>query len=145
MARTTDGRALPETVLDGPNGGQGLTPFTIVSAANNNLTLVKATPTASLGQPAGAGVRLFKVNAFTATSTAYLKVFNAASTGAVTMGTTAPVLNIALPVGASPNFDFGDIGVNLSAGCVIAITGGQALLDNTAVAAGQVSLNLAVD
>jgi hypothetical protein len=89
--------------------GGGRTPFTGSIAAT--LTLIKSSQ-AELG-----GWFIFNPNA----TTAYLQLFNAASTGAVTLGTTAPTLSLGIPAGgganlASPN------GIQFSSGIVIAAT-----------------------
>jgi hypothetical protein len=98
----------------------------IVTAATNNLTLLKssnACVTGIFGTGSGSG------------KVCYLKMFNAASTGAVTMGTTVPLLNIGIHHPHSASFDC-SLGLRFGSGLVIAITANAALLDNTATAAG---------
>jgi hypothetical protein len=114
---------------------QGAIPIshTLVAAASNNATSLKA----SVGRLVG-GVALNR-NA----TTAYLKLFNKAS--APTMGTDTPIFNIPLPanVPVSVTDLIGIYGFSFATGIAYAITAGQPLLDNTALAvAGDVTLNI---
>ena len=106
--------------------------ISIVTAASNNLTLLKASNacvTGIFGSGAGAG------------KSCYLKMFNAASTGAVTMGTTVPLLNIGIHHPHSASFDC-SLGLRFGTGLVVAITANPALLDNTSTAVGDAVWNL---
>ena len=60
----------------------------------------------------------------------YLKVYNAAS---VTLGTTSPIQNYLVPANGTFNVSINDVGLYFSTGICIAVTGGQALLDSTAL------------
>ena len=110
------------------------TPFHIISAATTNATVVKAS--------AGTIRTLYVFNQNAAIR--YLKIFNKAT--APIPGTDTPILNIPIPAnGAGANFGGGAvIPVNIAnaAGIGIAITAGQADLDATAVAAGDVMVNM---
>jgi len=114
-----------------PIGG---TPFTLVSAASTNATLV-ATGTRTL-----MGIQVINNNA----APLYLKLYNKATTPIP--GTDTPVQNYEIPAnGAGSNFGGGfifDTPIALNLGLGIALTAGQALLNNTPVAAGDVTLNL---
>lgn len=92
------------------------------AAATNNLQLI----TGVAGQLGWLRVENKK------TATIYLKVFDVATVGAVTMGTTVPVLNI--PIKASDISDIDFRGFDLQTGCVIAFTANPDPLDNTALA-----------
>lgn len=102
----------------------------IVSAASTNATVVKGS--------AGTIGSIFVHNTTAAVN--YLKVFNKAT--APTVGTDTPVMNIAIPANAAVDF-VNASGWRFTTGIGIAITGGQALLDATAVAAGDVTFNMA--
>lgn len=104
------------------------TTSTVVSAASTNATLVKAGAT-----------RLAQVDGHnTSAAVKYVKFFNKAT--APVTGTDTPVYQIAVAPGMP--FDFSPpAGMRFALGLGIAITGGSALLDNTAVAAGDVILS----
>ena len=99
---------------------------TLISAATTNATNVKNSQ--------GAIGSLFLTN--TSASFKYFKLCN--NSIAPTPGTTTPVLNIAIPPSTSINFETAFAGLRMSTGISYMITGGQALLDATAVAAGDV-------
>jgi len=105
----------------------GATPIKINNAATNNLTLVKAT--------AGRVWGGYIVN--TGTAPVYLKLFNATSTGGVTMGTSAPTVNLPILAGSMINIAsiVDQYGLYFSTGIVYAITSGALDLDNTALTA----------
>jgi hypothetical protein len=104
--------------------------YTLVSAATNNLTQIKSGSTS-----------INSLNFYNTSATAkWVKIFNLLS-ASVTMGTTSPVLNIGIPPLLPFNFDCGAYGIRLNTGYTIAITGGSALLDSTAVVAGDVIVN----
>ena len=96
-------------------------------------TLVAPLTVAATVIKAGAG-RLYSISVGNAQSTAvYLKVYNAAS---VTLGTTSPIQNYLVPggtTGGTFNVDINDYGLFFSTGICIAVTGGQPLLDSTAL------------
>jgi hypothetical protein len=61
---------------------------------------------------------------------------------APTVGTSDPALNIAIPPNSTISVDCGFAGLRFSSGIAYAITGGQAALDTTSVAAGDVMVNI---
>ena len=68
-------------------------------------------------------------------SAVYLKIYNAAS---VTLGTTSPALNYMIPASGTFNLGISDVGLYFSTGICFAVTGGQALLDSTALTTASV-------
>jgi hypothetical protein len=72
-------------------------------------------------------------------ATAYFKLHNSTT---VTVGTTAVATWVNIPAGTSVDFDFGPIGMRYGTGICYSITGAVADTDTTAVAAGQVKVNL---
>ena len=98
----------------------GQTLGTLVAPLTVAATVVKAT----------AG-KLYSISVGNAQATAvYLKVYNAAS---VTLGTTSPIQNYLVPANGTFNASISDVGLFFSTGICIAVTGGQALLDSTAL------------
>jgi hypothetical protein len=98
----------------------GMTLGTLVAPLTVAATVVKATPG-----------KLYSLSVGNAQATAvYLKVYNAAS---VTLGTTSPIQNYLVPASGTFNVDINDVGLYFSTGICIAVTGGQALLDSTAL------------
>ena len=98
----------------------GMTLGTLVAPLTVAATVVKAT----------AG-KLYSLSVDNAQATAvYLKVYNAAS---VTLGTTSPIQNYLVPANGTFNVAINDVGLYFSTGICIAVTGGQALLDSTAL------------
>lgn len=69
----------------------------------------------------------------------YLKIYNKAS--APTVGTDVPIHTIPIPAGGMVNFPIPAAGLRLTTGFALAITGGIADADTTAVAAGDVVVN----
>lgn len=121
--------ALGAWVSPVPNNGGFNVFHTLVSAAGTNATLVKNS-NANIG-----------VMTLSNTSAAFkwVKVFN--MTTAPTVGTSTPIMNTPIP----PNSTIvvsDAAGLRLSSGLSYAITNGGALLDNTAVAAGDVYVQL---
>lgn len=137
-----DGTNTRRILTDAVSGGvalganaalNGLSSGTLISAASNNLTQIKAT--------AGKFHMLHAIN--TNAAARYLKVFFLPS-ASVTMGTTTPTLNFLLPPNSATPLVLQDpLGVSHAGGTglTIAIVTGQALLDNTAAGAGDVVLN----
>lgn len=114
-----------------PSATQGFVSYhTLVSAATTNATSVKAS-SGNIGS-------LYLTN--TTASTKFFKIFNKAS--APTVGTDTPVLQVPIPPSTSINFETSYAGLRLSTGIAYAITGAAALLDNTAVSAGDVLVNM---
>lgn len=114
-------------VLNTSFGGSAI--GTWVSAATTNANLVKAGP--------GAISAVVACN--TSAAWKYLKVFNKAT--APVPGTDTPIFNIGIPPGSSIALQL-PAALRCSAGIGIAITGGSALLDATAVAVGDVSVSM---
>ena len=96
-------------------------------------TLVAPLTVATTTIKASAG-KLYHVSVGNAQTTAvYLKIYNQT---AVTLGTTAATLNYLIPggtTGGTFNLDISDVGLYFSTGIIIAVTGGQALTDSTAL------------
>jgi len=102
-----------------------------ISVSGTNATSVKATA-ANIG-----ALNLSN----TSSSFRYFKLFNLNTSP--TVGTSDPNINIAIPPNSTISVDCGFAGLRLSSGIAYAITGGQAALDTTSVAAGDVMVNLA--
>jgi hypothetical protein len=115
-------------------GSGGVASFSRIpsSAATNNLTLAKAGAT-----------RAYTYHACNTTaSTVYLRLYNAASTGAVTVGTTAPLAGpYAFPANTclQATTFAADIGLSFSAGLVYAFGTAPADTDATAIGAGAIT------
>jgi hypothetical protein len=115
-------------------GSGGVSNFSRIpsSAATNNLTLAKAS----------AGRVYTYQGCNTTASTLYMRLYNAASAGAVTVGTTAP---FAGPYAFPPNTCIqattfaADIGVSLSSGIVYAFGTTPADSDTTTIGAGAIT------
>ena len=103
----------------------GQTLGTLVAPLTVAATVVKAT----------AGKLYFMSVGNPQASAVYLKLYNAAS---VTLGTTSPALNIMIPASGTFNLDINDTGLFFSTGICFAVTGGQALLDSTALTTASV-------
>lgn len=100
----------------------------ISSAATTNAAFLKAS----------AGT-LYALNAFNAgASPAYIKLYN--QTTAPTVGTSVPVIVLAVPATGTANLNLGAQGHRFVTGIAIAITGGAADTDTTAVALAQVKV-----
>jgi hypothetical protein len=112
----------------------GWTPNTLVSAATNNATSLKATP----------GVVGMITASNNNASPRYLKFYNKASAPAPASDT--PVLVIEIPgnaAGAGSNIPIPMQGIKFSVGIAYAIVAGIANNDNTAVGASEVAINIA--
>lgn len=95
-----------------------------------------ATPAAqAIKAAAGRLVGLCLTN--TAASARWLKIWNTAS-GSVTLGTTAALLEVAIPPGQTLNMQL-DGGIGFATAITMAVTGGQGLTNNTAVTLGDVT------
>jgi hypothetical protein len=115
-------------------GSGGVASFSRIpsSAATTNLTLAKAT----------AGRAYTYQGCNTTAATVYLRLYNAASTGAVTVGTTAPFAGpYAFPANTCVQVtDFANnIGVSLATGIVYAFGTSPLDADATAIGAGTVT------
>ena len=110
--------------------GSTLTKHRLIAAATTNATSVKATA----GQ-------LYVVHAYNVSAAVkYLKLYNKAS--APTVGTDTPVETHAIAAGAALRLDFTEHGNPFATGIAYALTGGGADADTTALAAGDVVLNM---
>ncbi len=67
----------------------------------------------------------------------YLKLYNSTT---VTVGTTTPILTIAIPAGGAVQFDGGCNGIRFATGICLGITTGAADNDTGAVAAGEIKV-----
>jgi hypothetical protein len=103
---------------------------TLISAASTNATSVKN----------GAGTIGTLVLTNNSASVKYVKFFNLAT--APTMGTSTPVIQFPIQANSTLDASMSFAGLRLSTGIAYAITGGSDLLDNTAVGAGEVLVNL---
>ena len=106
------------------------------TAATNGMTLgtlVAPLTVAATVVKASAG-KLYSMSVGNAQTTAvYLKIYNAT---AVTLGTTSPIQNFLVPggtAGGTFNVSINDVGLYFSTGICFAVTGGQPLLDSTAL------------
>jgi len=114
-----------------PSTGNGFsTHWPAISTASTNAQNVKSGAT-SIGAMTISN---------TSASIRYFKIFNLSV--APTMGTSTPVLNYAIMPNSTMVIDCSFAGLRLSSGLSYAITAGQALLDNTAVGAGDVVVNI---
>ena len=112
------------------NVANSLTGLAINSTATTNATAVKTT----------AG-NLFEVFINNRGASAIAVPFYNRTT-APAPGTDTPIFTIIVPANDDKQIQFGPYGKRFSTGIALAITGGTGLLDNTAVAAGQVQVSL---
>lgn len=134
-----DGTNTRRILTDAVSGGvalgaagvsNGASVSTLISAATNNLTQLKA----SLGK-----VFIIDIQN-TVASIRYLKLF-ALPSASVTMGTTNATLNFSIPASGKLSI-VTDLGINVGGtGISYALTGGSALNDNTAIGAGDLICN----
>jgi hypothetical protein len=131
VARVTANRQ-QRIVHDAATNG-GCTPFELIAPATVAVSAVKASP----GQ-------LYFVHATNNNSTpVYLKFYNLAS-GSVTLGTTAATFQFEIP-GNTGGAGFTvalPVGLSLSTAISLAVSGGIALTDNTAITASSVNVAL---
>ena len=106
------------------------THHTAISAAGTNLTQIKVN---------NGNIGFFNLSN-TTSSFKYIKLYNAS--GSPVVGTTTPTLNVAIPPSSTIGIDCGWAGIRFANGIWYAITGGQAALDTTSVAAGDVMVNI---
>ena len=105
----------------------------LISSASTNATLVK-------GGAAAVGTLVLANNS---ASLKWFRVFNLVS--APTVGVSTPILNFPIQANSTLNLSTSFVGIRFSAGISYAITGGNstaAVTDSTAVAAGDVTVNL---
>jgi hypothetical protein len=114
-----------------PSSSTGFNSFhTLISAASTNATSVRASQ-GNIGTCVLTNTSLtFK----------YVKFFNLAV--APTMGTSTPVIQFPIAPNSTLEVSTAFAGLRLATGIAYAITGGSALLDTTAVGAGEVLVNL---
>jgi len=121
-------------VVKATSNASGLTPHTVVSAANNNATNLKAT-----------NGNLYSITAINVAATLhYLKFYNKAT--APSPGSDTPVAVFPIPAsadGAGLTVSFADIGLHFSTGISYAIVKGIASNDNTSADANAVVVTLA--
>ena len=120
--------ALWTTPTPAINGGLSMT--RLLSAATTNATLVKS----SAGNLYGIWV------SNTSASTRWLKLYNMST--APTVGSSVPVMTIAIPAGFCGDLNVGTHGISFATGISLAITGAYTDADTTAIAAGDVCLNI---
>ena len=124
--------AIGGTAVSASTGQLGVNLITSIATTNGQTlgTLVAPLTVAATVVKATAG-RLYSISVGNAqASIVYLKLYNAAS---VTLGTTSPIQNIMIPASSSVELPINDYGLYFSTGICIAVTGGQALLDSTAL------------
>ena len=124
--------AIGGAAVSATTGQLGVNLITSQAATNGQTlgTLVAPLTVAATVIKATAG-RLYSISVGNAQATAiYLKVYNAAS---VTLGTTSAIQNYLVPANGTFNVTINDYGLYFSTGICIAVTGGQALLDSTAL------------
>jgi hypothetical protein len=101
--------------------------YTVNSAATTNAASIKAT-----------GANLYGISVMNASaSTKYVRFFNRNT--APTVGTDVPIMVVAVPATSSKEIEYVPA-IRFGTGLAVAITGGAAVTDNTAVAAGDVQL-----
>lgn len=101
--------------------------YTVNSAASTNAASIKAT-----------GANLYGISVMnTSAATKYVRLFNL--TVAPTVGTSVPIMVVAVPATSSKEIQYVPA-VRFGTGLSVAITGGAAATDSTAVAAGDVQL-----
>jgi hypothetical protein len=101
--------------------------YTVNSAATTNAASIKAT-----------GANLYGLSVMNASvTTKYVRLFNL--TTAPTMGTSVPIMVVAVPATSSKEIEYVPA-LRFGTGLAVAITGGAAATDSTAVAAGDVQL-----
>lgn len=125
--------AVQATVAPTTTGGLTIGPASnakLISAGTTNATSVKG----SAGQVYG-----WYMSNMSATTTAFVKLYNKAT--APTVGSDTPVMVLAIPAGAAANTEFSQ-GIPFGTGIALAITAAVADADTTAVVANEVVVNL---
>lgn len=117
-------------VASTPTTNGGLSMARVLSAATTNATLVKS----SAGNLYGIWVSNMS------TSKRCLKLYN--MTTAPNVGTSVPVMTIAIPPTFCGDLNIGAHGISFTTGISLAITGAYTDADTTSVAAGDVCLNI---
>ena len=127
--------------------GQGIG-VNVISMPTTNVISTPLTPTANiLNSAATTNATLLKSSAGTlysitasniSASPRFLKIYNL--TTAPTVGTSIPVLTFVLPANSTQILDFGSVGMRLTVGISLAITGAAADTDTTAILASEVKV-----
>lgn len=111
-------------------------------ATASNLTTTTSVNSAASTNAANVKTTAGTVYALTANNTSaaakFIRLYNKAS--APTVGTDTPVLVLTIPANSSQTYSFGGVGLRFATGIGHAITNAAAVLDATAVAAGDVQL-----
>jgi hypothetical protein len=94
----------------------------LIAALSNTVVTLKS-PTSPATTVVGSVDAWYCVNP-NASSVAYVQIFDAATAGAVTLGTTAPKLSLPVPATATFGGDFGPLGASFFAGIQVAATTG---------------------
>jgi len=108
----------PSAVYLGVNVGGNLTGVSaltpkILNALSTTVTAIKSSAAGQLG-----AVYCWNPNS----SVAYIQIFDVATAGAVTLGTTAPKLSLGIPPTNSGGFTLSAIGVSFTTGIQVAAT-----------------------
>jgi hypothetical protein len=115
------------TYIVGTTTGSATNLYTVNSAASANAASIKAT-----------GANLYGLSVMnTSAATKYVRLFNL--TTAPTVGTSVPIMVVAIPATSSKEIEYVPA-LRFGTGLAVAITGGAAATDATAVAAGDVQL-----
>jgi len=119
--------ASPTNTVVGSATGSGVTVYTVNSAATTNAAVIKSTAANFYG--------LSVMN--TSATTKYVRLYSKAT--APTVGTDVPIMVVAVPATSSKEIEYVPA-LRIGTGLGVAITGGAAVNDATAVAAGDVQL-----
>lgn len=117
----------PTNTVVGSATTSNVTLYTVNSAATTNAANIKAT-----------AANLYGISAMnTSASTKYVRFYSKAT--APTVGTDVPIMVVAIPATSSKEIEYVPA-LRIATGLGVAITGGAAATDSTAVAAGDVQL-----
>ena len=117
----------PTNTVVASTTSSGTTFYAVNSAATTNAASIKAS-----------GANFYGMSVMNASaSTKYVRFFNKASSP--TVGTDVPIMVVAVPATSSKEIQYVPA-MRFSTGLAVAITGGAAATDSTAVAAGDVQL-----
>jgi hypothetical protein len=117
----------PTNTVVGSATASGTTLYTVNSAASTNAANIKSTAANFYGMSA--------MN--TSATTKYVRFYSKATTP--TVGTDVPIMVVAIPATSSKEIEYIPA-LRFGTGLAVAITGGAAATDSTAVAAGDVQL-----
>lgn len=117
----------PTNTVIGSATSSGVTVYTVNSAASTNAAVIKST-----------AANLYGISAMnTSATTKYVRFYSKATTP--TVGTDVPIMVVAVPATSSKEIDYTPA-LRIATGLGVAITGGAAATDATAVSAGDVQL-----